>query len=307
MRFKVILLFIIVLGSVCIVPAHADNVTISVQNGAIESRIVLSFHQNMTQFPKVAVNLDGSTDALLLDNFTAALKRLDTSAEVKEVTVAVASNATSLNVTALMKVAAVATNEGDIVNASTIWRSFHIDADLRAGNLSYNLVGGRYLRPVFDFYINATRFVGKPNATITGVSFFDNATSISGPQAANEAGNVTLLDFRPLNATLDQWTTKYNLENNTTTWRYSPSPMLMSSIQITKGNETFRISANYAYDAEIVVGGLARSKGDSVLLDVGSGENELIMGAVVIITIAIAIWAQLLYRGKRKRAMLGRK
>lgn len=307
MRFKVILIFIVVFGSMCIVPVHASDVTISIRNGAIESKIVLSFHQNMTQFPEAGVKLDGLTDTSLMSNFTAALRRLDALAEVTQVTVAVASNTTWLNVTASMSVAAVATHEGDMVNATTAWKSFHVDADMRAGNLSYNAVGRRYLRPVFDFYINATRFVGRPNATITGVSFFDNATSISGPQAGNEAGNITLFDFRPLNATLDQWTTKYNLENNTTTWRYSPPPMLMSSIKITRGNETSRISANYAYDAEIIVTGLARSKGDYVLLDVGSGQNELIMAAIVILTIAIAAWTQLLYRGKRKRAMLGRR
>jgi len=307
MRFKVMFIFIIVLGSACIIPAHGSDVTISIRNGAIETKMALLFHQNMTQFRKATVKLDGLTDTSLMGNLTAALRRIDASAEVTQATVAVISNATWLNVTASMEVAAVATHEGDIVNVTTAWKSFYVDADMRAENLSYNTVGRRYLRPIFDFYINATRFVGKPNATITGVSFFDNATSISGTQAGNEAGNLTLFDFRPLNATLDQWATKYNLENDTTTWRYSPAPMLNSSIKITRGNETYRIFANYAYDAEISVTGLARSKGDYVLLDVGSGQNELIMAAIVIVTIAIAACTQLLYRGKRKRAMLGRR
>jgi len=307
MRFKVILIFIIVFASACIVPVHGSDVTMTIRNGTIESKMALSFHQNMTQFQNTTVRLDGSTDTSLMGNLTAALRRIDASTEVRQVTVAVVSNTTWLNVTASMELAAVATREGDLVNVTTGWKSFHLDADMRAENLSYNTVGRRYLRPVFDFYINATSFVGRPNATITGVSFFVNGTSISGTQAGNEAGNLTLFDFRPLNPTLDQWATKYNLENNTTTWRYSPAPMLNSSIKITRGNETSVIFANYAYDAEISVTGLARSKGDYVLVDVGSGQNELIMAAIAIVTIVVAAWTQILYMRRRRRAMLGRR
>ena len=307
MRFKIILIFIIVFASACIVPAHGSDVTMTIRNGTIESKMALSFHQNMTQFQNTTVRLDGSTDTSLMGNLTAALRRIDASTEVRQVTVAVVSNTTWLNVTASMELAAVAAREGDLVNVTTVWKSFHLDADMRAENLSYNTVGRRYLRPVFDFYINATSFVGRPNATITGVSFFVNGTSISGTQAGNEAGNLTLFDFRPLNATLDQWAAKYNLENNTTTWRYFPAPMLNSSIKITRGNETSRIFANYAYDAEISVTGLARSTGDYVLVDVGSGQNELIMAAIAIVTIVVAAWTQILYMRRRRRAMLGRR
>jgi hypothetical protein len=307
MRFKVILIFIIVFGSLCIVPVRASDVTISIQNQAIDSKIVLSFHQNMTQLPKETATLEGSVHASLMSNLTAALRRMDASVQVSHVTVAIASSTTWLNVTTSMRVTGVTTQQGDIVNATTAWKSFYVDADMRAGNLSYNTVGSRYLRPVFDFYINVTRFVGRPNATITGVSFFDNATSISGPQAGNLAGNLTLFDFRPLNLTLDQWTSNYNLENNTTTWRYSPSPIIISSIKITKGNDTSTIVANYGYNAEVIVSGLARSKGDDVLIDVGSGQKELIMAAIVILTVAMVVWVQVLYRAKRKRAMLGRR
>jgi hypothetical protein len=107
---------------------------------------------------------------------------------------------------------------------------------------------------------------------------------------------------------LKQWDYKYNLENDTTTWRYSPAPIITSSIKVTKGlNSTSTIIADYGYRAEIVVTGLARSQGDGVVVDVGSGNKELIMTGIVILAIVVAIWIQFLYRARRKRAILGRR
>ena len=308
MRFKATLIFIIVLGSL-LVPVRASQVTMTVRDGVIRSKMTLSFHQNMTQLPSRTNTLDGTTDSTLMESFTSALKETDSMATVSQVTVAISSETNWLNVTASVDVAGVTVQNGDIMNTTTAWKSYHVDNDLQSGNLSFNTVGRRYLRPVYDYYVNATRYVGKPNATISGVTFLDNNnTSVAGNQAANQAGNLTLFDFRPLNVSLNQWNYTYNLQNDTTTWRYSPSPIISSSIKVIRGlNSTSLIFADYGYSAEVIVSGLARSQGDGVLVDVGSGTRELIMAGVVIAVIIIAIWIQLLYRARRKRAALGRR
>ncbi|MGA3405912.1 MAG: hypothetical protein ABSD49_09295 [Candidatus Bathyarchaeia archaeon] len=280
----------------------------TIRNGTIASEMVLSVHQNMTQFPTQITKLDGATDSSLMGNFTKALRNADPSATLSQLTLTISSSANWMNVTASIDISGVTAQSGDITNTTTTWRSYYVDADLRAGNLSFNTVGSRYLRPVYDYYENATRYIGKPNATINGITFLSNDTSIGGDQAANQAGNLTLFDFKPLNVSLNQWDYKYNLENNTTTWRYSPAPIITSSIKVTKGlNSTSTIIADYGYRAEIVVTGLARSQGDGVVVDVGSGNKELIMTGIVILAIVVAIWIQFLYRARRKRAILGRR
>jgi hypothetical protein len=263
----------------------------------------------MTQLPESVATLESATDPTLMQSFTTSLRAADTSATVANVTVEVSSRANWLNMTASLDVSGVTVQNGDIMNTTTAWKSYHIDNDLRNGNLSFNTVGSRYLRPVYDYYLNATRYIGKPNATINGVTFFStNDTVIAGDQAANQAGNLTLFDFRPLNASLNHWNYTYSLQNDTSTWRYSPPPILSSSIKVTRGvNETSRIFANYTYTGEVVVTGLARSEGDNVLVDVSSGSRELIMTAAVILTIIVSIWVQLVYRKRRKRAVLGRR
>jgi hypothetical protein len=305
---KAVVMFIIVIGSLIAVPVHASQVTLTISNGLIGSTMTLSFHQNMTRLPDTTVTLDGATDSALMASFTNALRGADPLAAVSHLTVAVSSGAYWLNVTASVNVSGVTVQNGDIMNTTTAWKSFYIGSDLRAGNLSFNTVGSRYLRPVYDYYVNATRYIGKPNATISGVTFFSNNTSISGDQAANQAGNLTLFDFRPLNVSLNQWNYTYNLQNDTTTWRYSPAPIISSSINVIRGlNITSTIFADYSYSAEVVAAGLARSVGDCALVDVGSGKRELIMTGVVVLAIIVAVWIQVYYRARRKRAVLGRR
>ena len=308
MRFKAILVFVIILGSL-LAPVHASQVTMTISNGTIGSKMTLTFHQNMTQLPSRTATLDGTTDPVLKDSFTKALQAADPSAAVSRVAVNISSTASWLNITASVDISGVTVQTGDILNTTTTWKSYYVDNDLRSGNVSFNTVGNRYLRPIYDYYVNATRSVGKPNATITGVSFFsNNNTAIAGEEAANQAGNLTLLDFRPLNVSLNQWNYTYNLQNDTTNWRLTPAPIISSSIKFTKGlNNTSVIIAGYSYSAEVVVAGLARSHGDEVLVDVGSGTRELVMAGVVTLTIILAICIQVLYRARRKRAALGRR
>ena len=309
MRYKAALIFIMILGSIFVVPVRASQVNMTVRNGTIGSEMMLSFHQNMTQLPNQMTTLNGATDSALMQSFTNALRSADPTATVSQVNVTISSSAYWMNVTASLDVSGVTVQNGDIMNTTTTWKSYYINTDLRAGNSSFNTVGSRYLRPVYDYYVNATRYVGKPNSTIYGVTFFsNNQTSISGDQAANQAGNLTLFDFRPLNVSLNQWNYTYNLQNDTTTWRYAPAPIISSSIKVTKGlNNTSIIFADYGYSAEVVTAGLARSQGDRVLVDVGSGTRELIMAGIVIVAIVVAVWIQLLYRARRKRAILGRR
>jgi hypothetical protein len=241
-------------------------------------------------------------------NFSKSLRDAQPASQLSQVNVQVRSSDYWLNVTASLDIVNVTTIRGDILNASTTWKAFHVDADLRAGDVSYNTVGRRYLRPVYDYYINASRFVSRPNAVITGVTFLSNQTSIGGNQAANQAGNITLLDLRGLNVPLGQWEYRYNLENDTTTWRYSPPPAVISSIKVSRPTGgTVTLISSFSYDAIIIVTGLARAKGNNVLVDIGSGQREVIMLVVVILSVAVAIWAQILYRRRRKNAIMGRR
>lgn len=301
MRPAAIIILLMIMVSLFVVPSSASSVTITIEHEQAKAKLVLSLQQNMTQLPNQTSTLNMASDGNLSSAFTNALKGISPYATPSDLTLNLDSTGTSLNITATLTVSGVSERRGDILAVDMAWKAFNISSDLRAGNLSYNKMGYRYFLPVAAYYTNASRFVGRPNATITGVSFFINKTSVDGRVAENELGNFTIFDFRGLNASLEGWSRTYSLSNNTTTWRYTPQPIDIS-ISVQRMNRTTTdMFARYGYNAEITVLGIARAKGNTLLLDIGTGQKEWIMVGIVGVTVILAIVAQLLFRAKKKK------
>jgi hypothetical protein len=181
------------------------------------------------------------------------------------------------------------------------WLPFNVASDLTAGNFNFNYIGRHYFRSVVAYYANASKFVGRPNATITGVTFFVNGSAVGPPTAENYVGNFTMLDFRSLSPSLDLWNRTYTLTNDTTTWRYPSSIRLDFDMKIERKNVTTHYIATYDYSASITVPGVGRAQGSAVLLDVGSGEKEWAMAAIVVIALVSAVAVQFLLRSRKKK------
>jgi hypothetical protein len=309
MRVKgYLILLMVMMASLLITPVHATGVTISVQNGQFRMKMVLSLNQNMTAFPNTTVSLDASQDVSLHSAFANALQQADPSAQLTSLGLQITSTNDWLNITANMGVTGVSTVNGDVATFNCTWKSFNVPTDLSAQNLSYNTIGPVYLLPVVDYYVNASKYELKPNATITAVTFFSNASSVPGYRLADQVGNFTLFNFSPLNVPLEQWNRTYNIQNDTTTWRYTPPQVLAVSISGTRGlNNTFQMFANYAYDAEIVLSGIGQGSGNTLRVDVGSGHREELMIAAVVLFIALSIGVQMLFRSKKRKVILGRR
>lgn len=307
LRPAAILILFVVMASLFVVPAHASDVTITVDRQQVRASLSLSLQQNITQLPVRSETLNMASDAQLSSAFENALTNAYPGAAPTDLTLSLDSAPTWLNISTTMTVSGVSVRNGDMLSANMTWKDFHISSNLQSGNLSYNTIGSRYLRPVATFYANASRFAGRPNSTITGVNFLVNGTGVSGSVAENYLGNFTVLDFRSLNIPITNWTRNYTLSNNTTTWRYAPPKLLDVSLEVQQINKTMTMFARYGYAAEITVKGIARAKGDVLLLDVGNGQKEWIMAGLVVLTVALAFIMQLLFRARKKKSIkLGR-
>ncbi len=292
-----------------IVPTSASNVSITIdkKTGQVQAIFRLSLEQNITQLPNQTNTLNLANDPQLASSFDEALKKSNSTAVLSDLTMDITSKGSSLTLTTTMTVSGVSDRRGDILAVKMDWKGFNVTSDLRAGNLSYNKLGARYFRPVVLFYSNASRFVARPNATITRVSFLVNGTSVGPPAAENYAGNFTILDFADLNTPLEEWARTYSLSNDTTTWRYTPAQHFDFAITTQRQNRTTEFFATYGYDAEIIVSGIARAHGDTLLVDAGTGQEEWIMAGIVSLTIILAIVTQLLFRARKKKyAKFGR-
>jgi hypothetical protein len=297
-----------VIGSIFVVPAHASTITFDVGKDHVHVMMNLSLHQNMTTLPTQTSTLTLSQDPAMSTSLKQAVTKIDPAANPSDGSMKIGSSKNWLNLTLTLDVAGVTDQRGDLATVNMTWKSFQVTADLRDGNLSYNAIGNTYLRPVIDFYANASKFENNPNATIKAVTFFVNGTeSVGGDTAKNTVGNFTLLDFRPLTLPLDQWTRTYNLENNTTNWTFIPVTTFNASVTSQQHNQSLVVSSDYTYDAEVTVPGLARASGNTLLIDVGTGGKEWAMAGTVVLALALVIIVQLLYRSKRKAVRLGRK
>jgi len=282
------------------VPASASNVAVSVQGQQVHATLSLTLIQNVTALPNLATTIESSSNSNVSSAFAQALRSADPSASPSNLSVGLTSTQSDLNLTCTMDVLGVSQRNGDILSVNVTWLPFVVRSDLRAQDLSFNTIGDRYLRSVVTNYANASRFVGLPNATITGVTFFANGTSV-GPEAAqNYVGNFTMLDFSPLNPNLNQWNRTYTLNNNTTTWRYFPSKILNFDMRIERKTATSDYVATYGYDAAISVPGVGRAQGNMILVEVGTGHAEWVMSAIVILAFASAIFVQIRYRNRKR-------
>ena len=301
MRHIAILMLAVFLASSMYVPASASNVAVTVVGQQIHAAMALSLVQNVTTLPKLTTSIDADSDANVSAAFSEALRNANPSASPSNLTIGLTSTEKSINLTCTMGVAGVSQKNGDILTANMTWLSFNVASDIRAQNFSFNTIGKRYFRSVVAYYANASRFVGRPNSTITGVTFFVNGTSVGPPAAENYVGNFTTLNFGSINTNVAQWNRTYTLNNNTTTWRYFPPQYLNFDMRIERKNVTTDYVATYGYDVAISVSGVGRAQQSVLLIDVGTGETEWGMAAIVILTVVAAVGVQILLRNRTKR------
>ncbi len=282
-------------------PASASKVVVTISRQQVHAAFSLSLTQNVTALPNIATSVDSSSGTNISSVFAQSIREADPSASASNLAIGLNSTERGLNLTCNFDVSNVSQRNGDILSVNMTWLPFDVNADLRSQDFSFNTIGSRYLKSVVTYYANASRFVGLPNATITGVIFFVNGTSVNAPAAEDYVGNFTTLKFDQLTPDLDQWNRTYTLINNTTTWRYFPSQLFSFDMRIERKNVTTDYVANYGYSAIIATPGVGRSQGTIILIDVGTGETEWAMEAVVILAIISAITVQLLFRSKRKK------
>jgi len=297
-RIAILILATFLLSSI-LTPISASRLTVAVQGQQVQANLALSLVQNVTALPKVQTTVDADANASAA--FTQALRNADPAASASNLTIGLLSTGKELNLTCTFNVSGVSQLNGNILSVNMTWLPFAVKSDVRAQNFSFNTVGSTYLRSIVTHYANASRFVGLPNATITGVTFFVNGTSIGPPAAQDYVGNFTTLNFSPLNPNIAQWNRTYTVNNDTTTWRYFLPRSLNFDMRIERKNVTTDYTATYGYNATISVPGVGRAEGNMVLVGVGGGQTEWAMAAIVILAIASTVIVQLRYRNRKKR------
>ena len=299
-------LLIVLVLSCSVSRVHASSLNYTVHDEKVSVGLSLQFFQNATAVPNLNGTFTGSTAQDLASALEGSLRKTISSISVSSVSGELISKNGWINVTIQFEATGVSTRKGDLLIVNCSWIPFNVSRDLKFGDLSYNLIGGAYVKPPFESYVDYP----KPplNETIASVTYVSGPEEISPRVAVNKAGNATLLDFSSLARSIQEWKSEYNVTEGSTTWTYSPSPAVDLTMTVVPKEGAQSVShAFYGYNATISVDGLAQAQANAVSIDISTAFQPLLMVAIILATFAVAVASSWAYRSRRKQMIRRRK
>ena len=287
LELKILPTLLIGLIILCVIynPVSAERISVQLNDQIAEVKIASSIYQNFTRLKTSSMDLTGEDLAEFRDSLQSAIETKSTQAVVSDLSVKVATSETRLNLTFSFKVRNITLVSGDIEKVDVAWRSFKVSKNLVAQNLSYNMVGNAYVKPALEPYSNSTwaRFYINGNRSV----FYE--------EAADVAGNATLLDFEALSSPLSSWNKTLDPEHQKTTWFLPNVKPLDLRMTIEESNETRTYVSSIELSSEIVGPSFAAIEGDSIVYTRTTSEEPLML-AIVIIAIVLAIGFYIYHR-----------
>ena len=286
--------------------AHGSSVNAAIHGEKVSVDLSLHFFQNATAMPSVKATFTGVQAQDLASALEDGLKERVSNASVSSLSAELASGQGWINSTIRFEVTGASSRKGSLLSVNCSWISFNVSRDLRLEDLSYNLIGTKYIRPEFEKYLDYER--PPLNETVEQVTYLSRQDQLSPRFAAWRAGNATLLDFRNLFEPIEMWQRTYDVTKGSTVWVYNPGPAVDLKMTVTpRGGARFAARAFYNYSATVSVDGLAQANGNTIVTEVSTGFEPLIMLAVILVTFVVAVWASWSHRSRRRRALRRRK
>jgi len=286
--------------------AHASSVNYTIHDGKVSVQLSLQVYENATAIPSLSQEFAGAAAQDLSSAIEKNLKTETANVSISSLSGELRSSSDWINASIRFDVNGVASRSGNLLNINCSWVRFKVTDDLRLRNVSYNLIGATYVRPVFEKYVN---FQKPPlNETIQSVAYQLGHQNTEGPIAVQSAGNMTLLDFSKLVPAIENWNSVYNVTRGSTTWSYDLAPAEdLTMMVVPIGATPFAAHAFYRYNATLSVDGLAQAQSDTVRIDVSSGFEPPLMFVIVIVAFGIAVVTSWTYRSRRKHLPRRRK
>lgn len=290
--FLGILLVLLVIGNTsnCV---SGSSIEVDIDDGEVKVMIESKLYQNMTKFPETDTDISGSELNMAKSAFEDALKiQTEKPLKISSLSIYVKSNDSWLNVSTIFELDDVSSSENEVISTDLSWIPFKVISDLKVGNLSYNLVGEKYLRPAIYELANQSN-----------VNFFSPFyTPITTSMAMNIAGNVSTFDLGQISTNFTSWNKYFDENSFTTSWNLPTRTILDLRAQITSENvsDVRTGAALYSYTdsyATVSIPGHGVIVDHSVIYEDSSSRYSIIMFTVIIVLIALVIVSR--YVGKR--------
>jgi hypothetical protein len=285
---------------------HASSVDYTIHDEKVSVQLSLQVYENATIIPSLSQEFTGAAGQNLSSAIEKSLKAIAANVSVSSLSGELKSSSDWINASISFDVNGVASRSGNLLDINCSWVRFKVTDDLGLGNVRYNLIGAKYVRPVFEQYVD---FQKAPlNETVQSVAYQLGHQDTEGPIAVQSAGNMTLLDFSKLLPAIENWNNVYNVTKGSTTWSYDLAPAADLTMMVVPIEGTpFTANAFYKYNATLSIDGLAQAKADTIVVDLSGGLEPVLMFVIVIVAFAIAVVTSWSYRSRRKRLPRRRK
>jgi hypothetical protein len=286
--------------------AHASSVNYTIHDGKVSVELSLQAYQNATAIPTITEKLTGAAAQNLTSAIEKSIKSIAENSSISSLSGELRTGSDWINVSIRFDVNGVASQSGNLLNVNCSWVRFKVSDNLTFENVSYNRIGGTYIKPIFEKYV---KFAEAPlNETIQTVTYLTGGADTEGSLAAESAGNLVLLDFGNILPPIANWNYTYDVTSSSTVWSYDlvpPQDLTMTVVPIYGAQ--FTAHAFYKYNATLSIAGLAQAQGDTIRIDVSSGPEPLLMFVMVLVTFVVAVGASWTYRSRRKQLPRKRK
>ncbi len=238
-----------------------------------------NIYQNITSLPKTQIEIDDNNFPGLKIAFEDTIRKKASNAVTENIDLSLIQNENWINVSGTLKVFNITDKERDLLKINFAWKSFKVEDELAAGNVSFNKIGLYQLNNLIEKYSEAEN-----------VEFYSPFyTPISYEKAAQLFGNATVLDFEQLEEPLERWGRSFNQSSLKTEWIMEPRQRIYLRIEVVEQNMTKIYLIQDSIDAKVTVPYNAYANDDLVILEVSSGEREFYMLASIIVLAIVGI------------------
>lgn len=273
--------------------ARSTKILINLNEDYARVNIISRLNQNLTDFPELNERVAGLKLIEAKESIQNAIDELGSKALVENISIIIFSSKKNLNINITFDLKDIITKHGNVLEINMEWKSFKIKDDLEFKGIHYNLIGENHLKPLLESWKNDTR-----------VGFYLNKTGpLNASFVLEKVDKLSLLDFSILNTPLSFWNFTYDIKTHRTFWTFNSKPLIDLMVYKSDLNLTKSYYVLMNISSVISCFGFGKAMNDTVKINLGKGNYEIIMIFLIILLASINI----LIHGYIKRSLKPKK
>ncbi|MBS7650523.1 MAG: hypothetical protein QXN62_06145 [Candidatus Bathyarchaeia archaeon] len=257
--------------------AEAASIEVRVTDRYLEVKIESKTFQNMTAMPETSIHVTGidlkQAEQALRNSL---LKDYHTS-EISNVSIRIDSNNVWLNLTIQFILEGMIRINRDVKRIDLGWIPFKVKEDLRAKNISYNLVGQKYIQPFIRSFLNESE-----------VKYYSPIyTPIDSKLAANIAGNITSIDLTGVESKVSSWAREFDVNSKTTTWKTVVGKLIDLRAEVKSRNVSGNFYCYTESNAQVSVNGYGVAINGTILVETSQNTQATLMLMAIVGLVSI--------------------